>query len=218
MLSGVESAIGSATAANRLVGDSGQNVLTGGAGDDTLIGGAGADTLIGGGGTDFVDYSASVAGVTVNLTSATAQTGGDAEGDVLSGVERLTGSATASNQLIGDAAANALTGGGTHDKLIGEAGNDTLAGGVGNDTLVGGLGSDTLDGGAGDDVLFAADVGYGSWLNGGAPTSVSAAVTAGAFSPASRWPTSSSRTIRTSSASPSRASTIPAFRSPPRSR
>jgi Ca2+-binding RTX toxin-like protein len=54
-----------------LTGDAGANKLDGGAGNDVLTGGAGADVLIGGDGIDRVDYSASGAGVTVNLAKGT---------------------------------------------------------------------------------------------------------------------------------------------------
>ena len=136
VLSGIANVHGSLTSANLLTGNSSANVLTGGAGNDTLIGGAGADTLIGGGGTDLADYSASTVGVTVNLNLSTAQSGGDAAGDVLSAIASVHGALSAANLLTGNAGANALTGG---------AGNDTLIGGAGADTLTGGGGTDMAD-------------------------------------------------------------------------
>ncbi|MGY0794576.1 beta strand repeat-containing protein [Azospirillum argentinense] len=116
---------------NSLTGNAGANRLTGLDGDDTLIGGAGADTLDGGNGTDTASYAGSAAGVTVDLSTGTGS-GGEAAGDVLIGIENLTGSFHA-DRLTGDAGANRLDGG---------AGNDTLIGGGGVDTLVGGLGDD----------------------------------------------------------------------------
>ncbi|CUW39588.1 protein of unknown function (RTX toxins and related Ca2+-binding proteins 343-2320) [Magnetospirillum sp. XM-1] len=150
MLSGIENLTGSAQAdvltgdanANLLQGGAGADTLDGAAGNDVLRGGAGADTLIGGAGTDSVTYSDSSAGVAVSLSLSTAQSGGDAEGDVLSGIEYLTGSALA-DTLTGDANANLLDGG---------AGNDVIDGGAGNDQLVGGAGADTLMGGVGIDL------------------------------------------------------------------
>ncbi len=115
-----------------LIGDAGANVLTGGAGNDTLTGGAGADTLIGGAGTDTALYAASAEAVTIDLLLGTGL-GGEAEGDVLSGIENLTGSAY-DDVLLGDASSNIL---------IGRAGNDTLEGGDGADVLQGDSGSDT---------------------------------------------------------------------------
>lgn len=135
-LSSIENVVGSATAANRLTGNTAANVLTGGGGDDTLAGGVGADTLIGGAGLDTADYGSSTAGVTVDLTLATSQAGGDAAGDVLSGVENVTGSSTAANWLKGDGLANVLTGG---------AGDDTFLGGIGADSMTGGGGVDVVD-------------------------------------------------------------------------
>ncbi len=125
---------------DNLVGGAGDDILSGGAdndtliggsGNDTLIGGAGADVLDGGSGTDTVDYGSSTSGVTAYL-DGTAGIGGDAQGDVITNVERLIGS-------------------NINDSLVGSAGNDTLVGGAGNDTLVGGAGADFLDGGAGFD-------------------------------------------------------------------
>ena len=98
-----------------------------------LEGGAGADTLDDGRGDDVASYEGSSAGVTVDLSSAAAQTGdGDAKGDVLSGIEHVSGSSHA-DSLTGDTGANALLGG---------AGDDTLSGGAGADTLTGGAGAD----------------------------------------------------------------------------
>ena len=119
------------------------DTLDGGAGNDTLIGGTGADTLIGGSGIDTADYSTSANGVTVNLAT-NVNTGGDAQGDSLTGIENVTGS-NYNDALTGDSNDNTLTGGAGNDTLVGGAGNDTLIGGAGNDTLVGGTGIDTAD-------------------------------------------------------------------------
>ncbi|MDK9698311.1 MAG: adhesin, partial [Siculibacillus sp.] len=147
-LTGIEHLSGSRHA-DHLTGDGGANALVGGDGDDTLFGASGNDTLTGGAGADDLDggdggdrasYSASTAGVTVDLAAGTG-TGGEAEGDTLTGIEHLTGSDHA-DQLTGDGGANALAGG---------AGDDRLVGGGGNDTLTGGAGADDLDGGGGSD-------------------------------------------------------------------
>ena len=147
-LTGVENVIGSGQN-DSLTGDAGGNALSGGAGNDTLIGGAGADTLSGGAGTDRVDYAGSTAGVTVNLVAGLGA-GGDAAGDVLSGIEDLVGSGLA-DSLTGDAAANQIFGGSGADTLIGGTGNDSLYGGNDNDVLNGGAGSDRVEGGSGVD-------------------------------------------------------------------
>ena len=148
VLSGIEDIVGSALA-DSLTGSADANALFGGAGNDTLTGGAGADTLDGGTNTDTVTYASSGAGVSINLTTGT-NAGGDAAGDVLTGVENLIGSGFA-DTLTGDGAANQLSGGLGDDVLSGAAGNDSLYGGDGNDLLTGGSGADVLDGGAGID-------------------------------------------------------------------
>ena len=136
VISGFENVTGGAYD-DVLTGDGGVNVLRGGAGADTLTGGAGADTLIGGSGFDTADYGRSTAGVRVDLAAGTGL-GGDAEGDRLSGIERVVGSA--------------------HDDVLSAGdGAQVLEGGAGNDTLTGGAGSDTLSGGDGADTASYAD-------------------------------------------------------------
>ena len=107
------------------------------------------DTLDGGAGTDTASYAGSDAGVTVDLGAGTAS-GGDARGDVLSGIENLTGS-DSDDVFTGSASINVLTGGGGADTLQGLGGNDTLIGGDGSDSFVigEGDGNDTVSGGAG---------------------------------------------------------------------
>ncbi len=112
-----------------LYGGAGNDSLYGGAGNDTLVGGSGNDLLDGGSGIDLADYSASGSGVTVSLLTGLGS-GGDAQGDTLTGIEQVTGSAY-------------------NNSLIGSAGADSLYGGAGNDTLMGGAGADSLDGGTG---------------------------------------------------------------------
>lgn len=108
--------------------------LTGDAGDNIIEGGDGADTLAGGAGIDILSYEHSAAGVAVDLTTGGAS-GGDADGDVLSGFEGLRGSAFD----------DVLTGGSGNDTLMGLAGDDVVQGNAGADTLDGGAGNDTLD-------------------------------------------------------------------------
>jgi Ca2+-binding RTX toxin-like protein len=127
--------------ADTLIGDAGNNKLVGWAGNDVLRGGAGSDTLIGGDGIDTADYRQSSLGVSISLAGE-AGAGGDAAGDILSGIENLAGSS------FGDT----LTGDDANNALYGYAGNDTLNGGAGNDWMKGGAGGDTLDGGDGSDI------------------------------------------------------------------
>ncbi|MGO4128344.1 beta strand repeat-containing protein [Inquilinus sp. YAF38] len=133
VLVGIENLTGSGLDDN-LTGSAGVNTLDGGNGNDILEGRGGADVLIGGAGIDTAYYTASTAGVTVNLGLGTG-VGGDAQGDTLAGIEQILGSAQ-SDTLTGDAAANTLWGNG---------GNDTLRGGLGADVLKGGDGVDTAD-------------------------------------------------------------------------
>ena len=119
-----------------LWGGRGDDELGGMAGNDRLEGGPGADQLNGGPGADIADYLKSPKGVQVWL-DGTAGRGGDAEGDTLTGIEDVWGSAY-DDRIVGTSANN---------RLFGNGGNDWLAGGAGSDLLAGGAGSDLLDGG-----------------------------------------------------------------------
>ncbi|TSD87760.1 calcium-binding protein [Mycobacterium sp. KBS0706] len=132
-LTGIENLSGSNLGNDILSGNGGANKLQGWGGDDVLRGGAGADTLEGGAGIDTAGYYTSAAGVTVDLGAGTAS-GGDAAGDVLSGIETLSGSNVGNDILTGDAGANKLQGWGGDDVLRGGAGADALEGGAGIDT------------------------------------------------------------------------------------
>ena len=135
-----------------LYGGSGADVLDGGAGNDRLYGGDGNDVLIGGSGNDLLDGGAGTAdvadysgsGAAVNVTLGGSGSGGDAQGDRLTGIEYLVGSAF-NDTLTGDGGANSLSGGAGNDGLYGGSGADTLQGGAGADLLSGGSGTDTAD-------------------------------------------------------------------------
>ena len=105
-------------------GTNASDTLNGTAGDDFIFGQGGADILAGLGGADFIDggagtdtatYAASLAAVNVSLATGHGS-GGDAEGDTLTNVENLTGSAF-------------------DDTLEGSGGTNVLAGGDGTDTV-----------------------------------------------------------------------------------
>jgi Ca2+-binding RTX toxin-like protein len=147
-----------------LRGEGGNDTLLGEVGNDRLVGGADADTMQGGlgadtfdavlgdnGARDVVSYAASPNSVRVLLDSLGNATGvgGDAQGDVLIGVDALVGSGFADTLAGRD-----LAGGGGADTLLGTALADTLLGGQGADTLNGGVGNDSMTGGAGNDVFI----------------------------------------------------------------
>lgn len=155
-----------------LQGGAGADTLQGGDGDDTLAGGAGADVLWGGSGLDIIDYSQSAEAVQIDLTRWTAS-GGDAQGDQLSGVDGIIGSGQGDTLIgfdgqstFGDVYTNEFYGGGGADVIDGRAGDDRLFGGADNDSVMGGDGRDMADGGdgadrivggSGDDSLNGAD-------------------------------------------------------------
>ncbi|MFZ3483672.1 beta strand repeat-containing protein [Sphingomonas sp. 3-13AW] len=114
----------------RLVGSRFDDVLTGDGSNNWLAGGAGSDLLTGGEGVDTADYSTSASAVAVTLGGW--GVGGDAEGDLLSGIENVEGSAF-DDVLVGDGGANALAGGTGNDRLVGNGGLDRLDGGEGTD-------------------------------------------------------------------------------------
>ncbi|MGK9234332.1 hypothetical protein KXS07_22490 [Inquilinus limosus] len=158
-----------------LFGLAGRDVLNGGDGDDVLDGGAGADHLLGGAGIDTVSYADSPVGPTINLTTGVS-TGGDAEGDVLSGIEIIEGSRERGISVTGDDGVNILrglgainsfdglggddiaTGADYFDSFRGGDGNDLLIGAGYNDQLMGGAGDDTIIGGADNDNLYGDDL------------------------------------------------------------
>ncbi|KPP89544.1 MAG: Hemolysin-type calcium-binding repeat (2 copies) [Rhodobacteraceae bacterium HLUCCA08] len=124
-----------------LIGDAEVNRLYGNGDNDLLIGGAGADFLYGGDGDDTAIYTESGSGVTVDLQTIGANpyigagTGGDAEGDVLDGIENVDGSRHD----------DVLTGSNADNTLFGDDGDDTFFVTGGQDVLGGGDGEDTVD-------------------------------------------------------------------------
>lgn len=140
---------------DRLEGDQDNDYLDAADGNDSLTGGAGADTIIGGLGTDILEYINSSAKVNVNLTTGAAS-GGDAQGDIISGLEQVRGSA-GGDTIVGDAQINIVYGRDGNDLLSGGANRDSLYGDNQNDILIGGSDRDDLYGGDGDDLLIGTD-------------------------------------------------------------
>lgn len=121
-----------------LNGKSGDDILNGNAGNDLLNGGGGADTLIGGSGYDTATYKWSNTGVTVDLENNDNNLGGQAIGNVITGVEALEGSEYA-DTLLGDSGDNELYGYGASD------GQDTLIGREGDDLYIYKTGDGTVN-------------------------------------------------------------------------
>ncbi|WP_407527368.1 calcium-binding protein, partial [Methylobacterium oryzisoli] len=107
----------------------------GSASGDTFVSGAEAAVLDGNGGTDTVDYSASTAAVSVNLTTGIGA-GGDAAGDTYANIERVVGTAYA-DTLTSSTAGHVLAGGAGNDVYL--VGNQdvriTEAAGEGDDEV-----------------------------------------------------------------------------------
>jgi Ca2+-binding RTX toxin-like protein len=137
--------------ADTIYGYGGNDTILGFGGNDLILGGFGADNINGGAHIDAALYTDSDEGVFVSLTTGHGS-GGTAEGDTLTSIENLYGSAH-SDTLFGNDSNNALSGMQGHDTLKGGGGADTLSGGSGNDDLFGMVGDDVLYGGQGDDTL-----------------------------------------------------------------
>ena len=146
-----------------IYGMGGDDTLNGDAGDDLIVGGTGADMINGGAndaGGDTASYANSSEGVNINLSNAGAQSGGDAAGDVLTGIENLTGSAHGDTLFGSVGVNNILRGGDGNDALAGFSGVNQLFGGAGNDGFginnvpLPGAGS-LFDGGTGNDRIDA---------------------------------------------------------------
>jgi Ca2+-binding RTX toxin-like protein len=152
-----------------LIGDSGNDSLNGGDGSDTLNGGDGNDTLDGGAGNDTLaggkgndtykvdsvgdaisEFSTVTDEIDIVLASVNFTLGGNLENLTLTGLQSITGTGNALNNVInGNGAANILDGG---------LGDDTLIGGVGIDTFVlSKMGVDTIqDFAVGEKLLVSA--------------------------------------------------------------
>ncbi|MEM9583919.1 MAG: M10 family metallopeptidase C-terminal domain-containing protein [Pseudomonadota bacterium] len=157
ILSSIERLTGSNGYGDDLRGNSSDNYLRGYGGNDYFMGYEGADEIWGGNGTDWIGYFTSDAAVTINLATGAAS-GGHADGDVFTSIERVTGSNGFGDDLTGSDAANYLRGYGGDDRLDGRGGNDQLLGGTGNDTFVFQAGWD-------DDIITDFDVSSGDVLD-----------------------------------------------------
>jgi VCBS repeat-containing protein len=137
-----------------IIGTDGADIITGDDNDNILEGGLSGDLIDGRGGHNTASYAHASSGVYAVLDGI--GQGGEANGDQLTHIQDLIGSAF-DDTLVGNNDANTLYGGTGNDTLIGGAGNDVLYGDDGSDTLDGGLGADTLDGGDGTDTATYAN-------------------------------------------------------------
>lgn len=140
---------------DRLIGGLGADDLRGGIGNDVLMGRAGADMLDGGDGFDTADYRHSKTGIILDMLQP-AGTGGDANGDVLTSIEKIVGSRRG-DTILADDNDNRIVSLNGWDMVDGRGGNDFISGFFGNDTLIGGAGDDTLEGQVGNDLLQGGD-------------------------------------------------------------
>ena len=101
---------------DKLDGGWGSDRLEGGKGNDILSGGNGADVIDGGIGLDTASYNYSHKGVTVNLVTGRGS-GGYAQGDQLTSIERVIGSRFDDTLIVGDT---------NFDAFDGLAGTDTI--------------------------------------------------------------------------------------------
>lgn len=136
-----------------LSGNAGADSLYGGVGDDYIFAGSGnqmaGDLFDGGTGNDTVDYSNAGAGIFVDLSTGSGNSGTH----TLTGIEAVIGSQFY-DLILGGAGAEFLSGNEGNDALYGLGGADTLEGGLGDDFLSGDDNTDTL---GGADLLYGGD-------------------------------------------------------------
>jgi Ca2+-binding RTX toxin-like protein len=135
-----------------LIGRGGNDILLGESGNDSLQGGTGNDIHNGGTGTDTASYASSTTPVTASLATDFATGEGS---DLLSYIERLTGSTKADNLTVADTDTSTTPSTNAANVLKGLGGADTLdaAEGTGNDRVDGGTGLDDCQTDAGDTKL-----------------------------------------------------------------
>ena len=151
---------------NKVVAGEGNDTVNTGLGDDDLQGNEGNDSLTGGAGSDTYRFdpdpqgsdtlteAANVdsdalffafadVGVTIDLSSTSAQSWGD-------GTITLS-SASGFEDVFGSGNDDTITGNDRDNDIIAGLGNDSVTAGAGSDLIMGNEGNDTLVGGAGDD-------------------------------------------------------------------
>lgn len=140
----IENLTGSAYA-DRLIGDTADNVFVGGGGNDIIKGKGGDDIFYGGDGDDVMRGDSGV-----DLFY------GEAGSDTLLGLDGndMLDGGVGIDYLYGGLASDNLSGGDGGDFLRGNRGGDTISGGDGGDDIRGGGNGDVLNGDAGDDFML----------------------------------------------------------------
>ena len=108
-----------------IIGTNFNDIIVGDDNDNVLEGLGGADSFNGGGGNDWVSYQESTAGVTVNLSNVSENTG-DAQGDTFVSIENIIGTRF-NDTLIGDGNDNIFDAGEGIDSFDGKGGNDWVS-------------------------------------------------------------------------------------------
>src|SRR5262245_49723600 len=122
----IDASDGVTNLADTIYGYGGNDTILGLGGKDLIIGGARGEAVHGGDGIDAAFYTDSSEAVSVNLSTGKG-TGGTAQGDTLTSIENLFGSAY-DDVLTGNSGDNALSGMGGADILKGSGGADSLSG------------------------------------------------------------------------------------------
>lgn len=147
--------LSSATAIENVVGTVFADWIHGNERDNLFRLGPGNDTIHGDDGEDWVDFSNSDRGVTVNLAKGWAK---GLDKKQLSSIEHVLGSSFA-DKITGNQFNNILIGGGGNDKIATGGGNNLVIGGNGRDLLKSGRGHNLLIGGSATyDAIPAADL------------------------------------------------------------
>jgi hypothetical protein len=134
VMRGIENVTGTSHA-DIFVGGDASEWIRGLGGHDTIYArGTAADRYDGGSGADTLSFVYASSGVAVSLLRGTGYSG-EARGDMVQGVEHLTGSFH-DDILWGDHGANKLFGGAGDDLIIGNGGDDFISGGHGTDTVL----------------------------------------------------------------------------------
>jgi len=161
---------------DEIIGSSYVDYISGGNGDDLIEGKGGADIIVGGSHNsngDTASYVSSESGISINLALMEAQSGGDADGDILIGVENVIGTSYA-DHFRGSREINYFAGGDEYDYFYVEgdgtnSNGDTYDGGFFWNDLIdfsGAFDLGAIQGEADDSLRFKIDLGLGYALAG----------------------------------------------------